>query len=137
MKAAALASEPFFRVNMGQRYLDSGAVYGGALVWLLAAAASVYGGIWGVRYGAVIGVALGVLLTVLFVALASADRSAALQRHFDNEPRHSMSRGEPRIADPLLQEFAKVFVAFVLLLFAAPAFALAVISMVFSAPPGG
>jgi len=149
MKGLAIASEPFFRVNMGQRYLDSGARTTGLVLWLAAAVLSFFFGglctqwtanllrqewLWNfaAAYGQYVPLGIGLGFGAIFLLLAASDQNTALLRHFDGgTPRHSMSRGEPRIKDKTTQEFVVVLMALFFLAFAMPVGFLFCVSRVF------
>ena len=119
LKVMATATEPFFRVNMGQRYMDVGTIMGGALMWLLTAVACA--GMGAAYANKTVSGAIGIIITVFFIVLAWQDRQNATQRHLDGKPRHSFSRGEPRNKERQQEVFIEVSVACALGLFATPA----------------
>lgn len=131
LKAFATASEPFVRVNMGQRYLDSGAITGGVALWFLAAIVS--GSVGAVYANRLVAATISGIVLLFFVGLAGQDRKSAIQRHFDGSPRHSMSRGQPRSSDPANQFLLNFGLALALALFATPAAAVFIISRIMSA----
>jgi hypothetical protein len=126
LQIMATASEPFFRVNMGQRYMDSGAVGGGIFLWFFTSVAC--GGMGAIYANRLVSASIGIIVTVFFVVLAMQDRKNAMQRHLDGRPRHSMSRGEPRNKEKQQQVFIEVAAAIGLLMFSTPVGAVFVLS---------
>lgn len=149
LKGLAIAGEPFFRKNMGQRYLDNGARATGFVLWLAATVLSYgYGGnmtayfafqfnqAWLcilLNHPPFVSLAIGLIFVGSFLLLAANDQRNALQRHFDGAPRHSMSRGEPRIKDPQVYELANIGGCLLLFMYIAPLGLLFIVSRCFSA----
>jgi hypothetical protein len=146
LKGLAIASEPFFQKNMGQRYIDSTAFGCAFGLWLLASALCIPFGTSGGRILSEIfrlyalanaithlrylGCLLGLVAAFAFIHLVTKDMNSAMQRHFTGQPRHSMTRGEPRFKDPAHNLGIKVLAGIGLLLFATPLGVLFVISRV-------
>ena len=128
-KGLATATEPFFRCNLGQRYFTSGSLATGVALWLAATALSSLGGLLGAK----IAVAVGLVVTGAFAWLGARERNTALQRQFAGAPRHSLSRGQPRLKDSGEEIIARLLGGAALLILAPPVGVLFVISQLFCA----
>lgn len=135
LKGLAMATEPFFRKNFGERYLDSGAIGAGFLLWIAATIMCGFGGmavaifvrLCGLRSlaniferGNGVSVLIGIIISVVFVVLCKLDQFKARQRHILGQRRHSMSRGEPRFSNQEYHMAAQAGLFLLLLGFASP-----------------
>jgi hypothetical protein len=116
LRGLAVFSNPLFRKNLGERYLNPFALLGVGGLWLLALILS-----WPfgmsitaliITRGSVSGTHWVSMLTVLAYAGAwihfiRADLQAAIQRHTEGRPTHSYSFGEARLSkeEDLLAKF--------------------------------
>ena len=96
-RPAAVATEPFFRKNMGERYFNyTYAVLGGMLWWGVALCNKMFAGIWDQAAEGKVGTAetIGGFFQLAFLILAASNISAAIQRQKKGIRWHSMCRGE-------------------------------------------
>ena len=118
-KPAAVATEPFFRKNMGERYFTyTNAVVAGMIWWGVGVLNKLFAGTWRFESESTVGhaEAVGGFIDVVFLILAAANISAARQRQKKGIRWHSMGRGESLFGSesPIRDWIITVLVAVVL-----------------------